>query len=84
MILLDTSALVDCLCGERPLLPKLRLLLVNGERLALPAARLYSGLRSPRSRGADLAIAACALQHQAGLWTVNRRDFADIAGLQLL
>lgn len=47
------------------------------------AARLYSGLRRPRSREADIAIAACALGHDAALWTLNAADFRDIPGLTL-
>lgn len=31
----------------------------------------------------DLAIAACALEHGAALWTLNRDDFADIPDLRL-
>jgi predicted nucleic acid-binding protein len=30
-----------------------------------------------------LAFAACALEHGAHLWTVNRSDFADIPDLKL-
>jgi predicted nucleic acid-binding protein len=31
----------------------------------------------------DLAIAACAISHQAALWTLNTADFNDISGLGL-
>jgi predicted nucleic acid-binding protein len=31
----------------------------------------------------DLAIAACALAHDAALWTLNPNDFADIPDLSL-
>jgi len=31
----------------------------------------------------DLAIAACALTHEAALWTLNPEDFRDIPGLRL-
>lgn len=48
------------------------------------AAALYRSVRRPRGRDADLAIAACAIAHNAGLWTLNRRDFEDIPGLRLL
>lgn len=47
------------------------------------AARLFRALGSPRRRGMDLAIAACAIEHRAALWTLNREDFADIPGLLL-
>jgi len=33
--------------------------------------------------GVDLAIAACAMTHDAALWTLNMEDFADIPGLEL-
>jgi len=47
------------------------------------AARLYRSLRRPRGREIDLAIAACALAYGATLWTLNRADFEDVAGLAL-
>ncbi len=61
-------------------------------RLALPygpdeahvSARLYRGLPRARGREIDIAIAACAICHDARLWTINRKDFADIPGLQLV
>jgi predicted nucleic acid-binding protein len=31
-----------------------------------------------RGRDVDLAIAACALEHGARLWTLNRTDFKDV------
>jgi predicted nucleic acid-binding protein len=48
------------------------------------AARLYRAVRRPRDREADLAIAACAIRHDAELWTLNIADFKDIPGLRLL
>ena len=50
---------------------------------AATAALLYT--RGPRARGReiDLAIAACAIVHDATLWTLNRSDFTDIPGLKL-
>jgi predicted nucleic acid-binding protein len=48
------------------------------------AAELYRKVNRPRGREADLTIAACALAHGAQLWTLNRADFKDIPGLQLL
>ena len=50
---------------------------------ALRAARLYGAVKRPRGRDMDLAIAACALEHGAALWTLNRDDFADIPDLRL-
>ena len=51
---------------------------------ATTAAKLYSTLAHPRGRTADLAIAACALVHEAALWTLNPRDFSDVPGLKLM
>lgn len=48
------------------------------------AAEIYVGLGRPRRREVDLAVAACAIAQGAGLWTLNRRDFADIPGLELV
>lgn len=47
------------------------------------ASRLYATVKRPRGREADLAISACALTHDAGLWTLNEADFKDIPGLKL-
>ena len=51
---------------------------------AARAAALYAELPSPRGRDLDLAIAACALVHEAALWTLNPRDFNDLPGLKLV
>jgi predicted nucleic acid-binding protein len=48
------------------------------------AAEIYKTVKRPRGREADIAIAACALAHGANLWVLNKRDFKDIPGLQLL
>jgi predicted nucleic acid-binding protein len=48
------------------------------------AARLYRAVRRARDREADIAIAACAIRHDAELWTLNAADFKDIPGLRLL
>jgi predicted nucleic acid-binding protein len=48
------------------------------------AADLYKTVKRPRGREADIAIAACALAHGADLWALNKADFKDIPGLQLL
>jgi predicted nucleic acid-binding protein len=47
------------------------------------AARLYRAVRRARSREADIAIAASAIEHGAALWTLNDADFNDIPGLLL-
>ena len=55
-----------------------------GSEAAQLAARLYRSVRRPRGRDLDLAIAACAIAHDAALWTTNRKDFEDVPGLRLL
>jgi predicted nucleic acid-binding protein len=45
------------------------------------AAELYRLVRRPRGREVDLAIAACAITHEATLWTLNLDDFRDVPGL---
>jgi predicted nucleic acid-binding protein len=47
------------------------------------AAQLYGRLRRARGREADIAIAACAIENDAAVWTRNTADFADIPGLTL-
>ena len=47
------------------------------------SAKLYRSVKRPRGREIDLAIAACAINREALLWTMNRADFADIPGLKL-
>jgi predicted nucleic acid-binding protein len=54
-----------------------------GRQEAACAARLYRRTKRARQRQADLAIAACAIEHRAALWTLNREDFDDIPGLAL-
>ncbi len=54
-----------------------------GPAEAARAAGLYKQLSRQRGREIDLAIAACAIEHDAALWTLNRQDFADIPGLIL-
>ena len=51
---------------------------------AAQAAALYTRLPRPRGRDLDLAIAACALVHEAALWTLNPKDFGDVPGLKLV
>ena len=47
------------------------------------AADLYASVQRRRGREIDLAIAACAIAHDASLWTLNISDFEDIPGLNL-
>jgi predicted nucleic acid-binding protein len=54
-----------------------------GERDAKTAAGLYRKVRRARQRQADLAIAACAIEDGAALWTLNASDFDDIPDLKL-
>lgn len=54
-----------------------------GSREAQTAAALYRQVKRARRRQADLAIAACALEHNARLWTLDEQDFADVPGLTL-
>jgi predicted nucleic acid-binding protein len=54
-----------------------------GPAEALRAADLYRRLARARGRDMDLAIAACAIEHGAHLWTLNRGDFSDLPGVKL-
>jgi predicted nucleic acid-binding protein len=54
-----------------------------GEREAATAASLYRGVKRARQRQADLAVAACAIEQGARLWTLNGGDFDDVPGLSL-
>ena len=56
---------------------------VFGVREAELASSLYRQVKGARQRQADLAIAACAIEHGARLWTLSTRDFDDIPGLRL-
>lgn len=57
---------------------------VFGQPEAALASELYRLVRRPRGREVDLAIAATAILHDAALWTLNPRDFADIPRLRLV
>lgn len=50
---------------------------------AFRAALIFRAVKRPRRRGVDLAIAACAIENRAALWTLNTADFADVPGLLL-
>jgi predicted nucleic acid-binding protein len=54
-----------------------------GVQEAAVAAKLYRQVRKARDREIDIAIAACAIAHEAALWTLNEADFKDIPGLAL-
>ena len=54
-----------------------------GHNEAALAAKLYRQAARARSREIDIAIAACAIAHEAALWTLNPADFKDIPGLTL-
>jgi predicted nucleic acid-binding protein len=56
---------------------------VFGPLEAARAADLFRLVKRARQRQADLAIAACAIEARASLWTLNRADFRDIPGLSL-
>jgi predicted nucleic acid-binding protein len=67
---------------QRELCPPDALVAFNTAEATL-AANLYRAVNRARGREMDVAIAACALEHGAALWTVNPRDFKDIPGLML-
>lgn len=52
-------------------------------RAAERAAALYRLVARPRGREIDLAIASCAIEQDAALWTLNIGDFRDIPRLRL-
>jgi predicted nucleic acid-binding protein len=54
-----------------------------GPREAARAADLFRQMKRARQRQADLAIAACAIEARASLWTLNHADFRDVPGLTL-
>jgi predicted nucleic acid-binding protein len=59
------------------------LIVAFGKREAERAADVFRRVTRARQRHADLAIAACAIEHGALLWTLNPSDFADVPGLTL-
>jgi predicted nucleic acid-binding protein len=70
------------LSDQEALFPREAAVAFDSEAAAL-AARLCASLPRARGREIDLAIAACAIAHDASLWTLNRSDFADIPDLKL-
>ena len=91
VIALSTIAVYEWLRGarsdlelelQRELCPPDRVVSFGPTEAAL-AAMLYRRLKSTRRREADIAIAACAIEHEAAIWTTNPRDFQDIPGVRL-
>ena len=56
---------------------------VFGPDEAARAAQLYRSLKRARGPDLDIAIAACAIEHGARLWTLTPDDFRDLTGLDL-
>lgn len=54
-----------------------------GSAEAVRAAALYRQVKNPRRREFDIALAACAIEWESMLWTLNPVDFRDIPGLRL-
>ena len=54
-----------------------------GPAEAARAAALYRIVKRARGRDMDIAIAACALEHGAHVWTLNPDDFKDLPELKL-
>jgi predicted nucleic acid-binding protein len=54
-----------------------------GPAEAARAAALYRTVKRARGRDMDIAIAACAMEHGAHVWTLNPDDFKDMPGLKL-
>lgn len=71
------------LAAQEALFPRQMSVSFGSEEAAI-AVMLYSKVSRPRGRELDLAIAACALTHDARLWTLKVDDFADVPGLQVL
>jgi predicted nucleic acid-binding protein len=55
-----------------------------GSAESLAAADICKKIKRARAREIDIAIAACAIAHNAKLWTANPADFKDIPDLKLL
>ena len=70
------------LVAQEGILPSESVVAFEAAAAAL-AANLYGRLSRPRGREIDIAIAACALNQGAALWTLNPTDFDDIPGLTL-
>jgi predicted nucleic acid-binding protein len=55
-----------------------------GSGEANKAANVYRTIRRGRGRESNIMIAATALAVGAAVWTLNREDFEDIPGLELI
>jgi len=55
-----------------------------GSPESLVAADICKKIKRARGREIDIAIAACAIAHNAELWTAYPDDFKDIPDLKLL
>jgi len=66
VIVVDTSALIASLAGERLGAARMKQLLIDGERLVLPALALYEWQRGPR-RQEELAAQEALLPSAAAL-----------------
>jgi predicted nucleic acid-binding protein len=73
----------DEIADQEELFPARAALSFGPEEASL-SSELYRKVRRARGREIDLAIAACAMRHEAELWTLNARDFSDIPGLRLI
>lgn len=74
--------LAEELAAQEALFPA-RSAIPFGPEEAILSADLYRAVGRPRSRGVDLAIAACAIVREAPLWTLNHAGFRDVPGLRL-
>jgi predicted nucleic acid-binding protein len=71
------------LAAQEALFPR-EVSLPFGTAEAATASSLYGRVSRARGREVDLAVAAHALVQDAALWTLNRKDFADIPDLRLV
>jgi predicted nucleic acid-binding protein len=68
--------------AQEALFPSVSAIPYGSDEVAL-SAKLYRSLRRVRGREIDIAIAACSINREAALWTLNNADFEDIPGLRL-
>ena len=64
--------------------PQLRITVETAETFGILAAKLRKAGRDPHVRVNDLWLAAQAIHRDCRLLTSNRKDFADIPGLQVV
>lgn len=90
-IAISTTVLFEWLRGPRTawelnaqqiLLPESKIVEFDVDA-ATRAAAIYRHVQRSRQRDIDIVIAACAIEHNAALWTLNVDDFSDIPGLKL-